>query len=290
MTGRPSIASKMPSKSPCWIGSSSVERRPPLSARRRPGSSRCTTGSRSSPKNMCSVRQRPMPSAPKLARLGGVGRRVGVGAHARAGAPRRPSRVIVAEVLAQLRRRPAAPRPSITSPRAAVDRDPVALATRSCRRRVNVRASASICDRLRSRPRTACPCRARRPPRGRSCRRARSARPAPATHAVDVLGRRLHAHQDDRLARRCRAPPPCRRRTRRLPTAAPGEAVRPRREHVALARSGRCVGCSSWSSCVRIDPQQRLVARSISALVHHVDARPAPPPRPVRLPVRVCSM
>ena len=77
----PSIARKMPSKSPCWNGS----RR--SSCRRRRSSSGAmiisrTTGSRSSPKNMCSVRQRPMPSAPSSRALRGVLRGVGVGPHA----------------------------------------------------------------------------------------------------------------------------------------------------------------------------------------------------------------
>ncbi len=60
--GRPS-PSKMPSKSACWNGSSLS------SASRRSSSDEariiaCTSGSRSSAMNMCSVRQRPMPSAP----------------------------------------------------------------------------------------------------------------------------------------------------------------------------------------------------------------------------------
>ncbi len=63
VTGSPAIASKIPSKSACWIGSSRS------SAARRSSSlpamiiSR-TTGSRSSALNMCSVRQRPIPWAP----------------------------------------------------------------------------------------------------------------------------------------------------------------------------------------------------------------------------------
>ncbi len=62
-TGKPAIDSKIPSKSDCWNGRSRS------SAARRPCSSEAriiswTTGSRSSPKNMCSVRQRPTPWAP----------------------------------------------------------------------------------------------------------------------------------------------------------------------------------------------------------------------------------
>ena len=63
MTGNPAIASKIPSKSDCWTGSSLSR------ATRRAASSRamiisCTIGSRSWAMNMCSVRQRPIPSAP----------------------------------------------------------------------------------------------------------------------------------------------------------------------------------------------------------------------------------
>ena len=62
MTGRPSIASRISSKSDRCTSSSSAS-----AARSASGVSarimRCTTGSRS-PRNMCSVRHRPMPSAP----------------------------------------------------------------------------------------------------------------------------------------------------------------------------------------------------------------------------------
>ena len=80
VTGRPAIASKIPSKSACWNGSSRS------SAARRPSSSSariisCTTGSRSSPKNMCSVRQRPMPCAPNSRAFAASSGVVGVRAH-----------------------------------------------------------------------------------------------------------------------------------------------------------------------------------------------------------------
>ena len=63
----------MPSKSDCWNGSSrsSASRRPPSFSARIIS---WTTGSRFSPKNMCSVRQRPMPSAPRpRARIASAG-------------------------------------------------------------------------------------------------------------------------------------------------------------------------------------------------------------------------
>ena len=65
VTGRPLISRNMPSKSPRCIGSSLA------SALRRPASSSAriisrTALMRSPSKNMCSVRHRPMPVAPKL--------------------------------------------------------------------------------------------------------------------------------------------------------------------------------------------------------------------------------
>ena len=81
VTGRPAISSKRPSKSCCWSGSSSS------SAARRSSSVSAMIiarifGWRSAAMNMCSVRQRPMPSAPNSRALRGVLGRVGVGAHA----------------------------------------------------------------------------------------------------------------------------------------------------------------------------------------------------------------
>ena len=52
----------------------------------------CITGSRSSPKNMCSVRQSPMPSAPNSRAFAASSGVVGVRAHLRAGGRRPPSR------------------------------------------------------------------------------------------------------------------------------------------------------------------------------------------------------
>ncbi len=63
-------------------------RRAPRAAPPRPRARiiRRTQGMRSSSKNMCSVRQRPMPSAPRARATRRVVRRVGVGAHRAAGA------------------------------------------------------------------------------------------------------------------------------------------------------------------------------------------------------------
>ena len=87
MTGRPAIASKIPSKSDCWWGRSLS------SARRRSSSPEAmiisrTTGSRSSAMNMCSVRQRPIPSAPNSRAFAASS---GVSAFARTFRRRKPS-------------------------------------------------------------------------------------------------------------------------------------------------------------------------------------------------------
>ena len=64
VTGRPSIASKMPTKS-CLLERLELgQGRLAARLRRRPGSSSRMATMRSSPKNMCSVRHRPIPSAP----------------------------------------------------------------------------------------------------------------------------------------------------------------------------------------------------------------------------------
>ena len=83
VTGRPAIASNRPSKSSCWSGSSSA------SASRRSSSSSAMIiarifGWRSSAMNMCSVRHRPMPSAPSSRAFFAPSRVVGVGAHLQA--------------------------------------------------------------------------------------------------------------------------------------------------------------------------------------------------------------
>ena len=106
----------------------------------------------------------------ELARLGGILGRVGVRAHPQ------PAQLVGpvedrAEVLVD-RRRHEPDRADDHAPGAAVDRDHVADVQRRARR-------SSPCRRARrsraprSPPRTASPCPARRPPRARSCRRAR---------------------------------------------------------------------------------------------------------------------
>ena len=146
-----------------------------LLRRRRPGSSPARPAGAPRLMNMCSVRQRPMPSAPNSrARAASSG----VSALART-----PSRRISSaqpttglEVLVDLRRHQRQ-RAREDLAGAAVDRDHVALGERRARRPDGARVDVDA-QRLGSPPRRACPCRARRPPRARSCRRAPSARPA----------------------------------------------------------------------------------------------------------------
>ena len=72
VTGRPSMISKMPDEVVALHRQELGQRRAAGPRRRRPGSSRASATMRSGSKNMCSVRQRPMPSAPKLRAVRGV--------------------------------------------------------------------------------------------------------------------------------------------------------------------------------------------------------------------------
>ena len=243
-----------------------------------------TARMRSPSKNMCSVRQRPMPSAPnsRAARAS-----FGVSALARTCMRRTAS--------AQPISVPKSPvssgcsvgtRPSKTSPVRAVDGDDVAGPPGLAGDRHGAELRRRSSPRRRRR-RRACPCRARRPPRGWSCRRARSG---------------------------CRAPRPCRgcppgssrcgrgaRRGRRRfsrsassavntisPVAAPGEAGRPRAIERALGASGSSVGCRSWSSesgSMRPIASSRVISPSAAMSTAIFSAALA-----VRLPERVCSI
>ena len=282
VTGRPAIASKIPSKSACWSGSSLS------SAARRSSSSEAmiisrTTGSRSSAMNMCSVRQRPIPCAPNSRALAASS---GVSAFART-----------------FRRRSSSAQPRIVSKSslicggtsgdgaddhaagAAVDRDRVALGAAACppiaqRARVEVDR-----QRPRSRRRRACPSRARRRPRARSSRRGRSGSPLPGSGRGCRRGS-SPSGRGSRSPRPCRAPRPCRRRTRprrrRRPARRSGPARRPR-----ARAAGSIIGCSSWSSCagsIRATASSREIRPSSTIATAAFSAAAA-----VRLAERVCS-
>ena len=175
VTGRPSIASKMPTKSCFWNGSSSAR------AALRPASSsariifRMAT-IRWSPKNMCSVRHRPMPSAPNDAGPGRVFGRVGVGADLQRAdlvGPRHQGREVARD-----RRVDGRHLADHHVAGRAVDRDEVAGLDRLAVDRDLTRPSRRSRWR-RSRRRRACPSRGRRRPRGWPCRRWRSGCPWP---------------------------------------------------------------------------------------------------------------
>ena len=99
--------------------------------------------------NMCSVRQRPMPSAPNSRAFAASSRRVRVGSHARGAAARRPSEHRV-EVLVD-RRRDERDGPDDHAPGAAVDRDRVALVQRVARRCVRPRRARVDRERFAAR-------------------------------------------------------------------------------------------------------------------------------------------
>ena len=242
-----------------------------------------TTGSRSSAMNMCSVRQRPIPSRAEVARLGGIVGRVGVGAHLQPAQLVGPAEDRL-EVLVDLRRderhladdHPAG---------AAVDRDRVALGEL-------LAADASACaprgrsSGPRSRRRTACPSRARRRPRARSCRRARSGSRSPGS------GRGCRRASSP-SGRGSRSRPPSPRSSAVsasstiAPQAAPGEAFRP------------CAATSSSRGRVDHRVQQLVELAPGRSARPPPRARSGPPPTietaafsaaaAVRLAERVCS-
>ena len=168
--GLPGIAANRPSKSCCCSGSSSA------SAARRSGSVRAMIiarifGWRSAAMNMCSVRHRPMPSAPCSIALSAS---AGVSALART--PRRRissaqlEHALEARVAARLHERHVVARDHAG---AAVDRDPRAGGDHLVARRGS-RGRAGRCRARRRRPRPGGPCRARPAPRARPCRPRRS--------------------------------------------------------------------------------------------------------------------
>ena len=222
-------------------------------------------GWRSAAMNMCSVRQRPMPSAPNSRALRASVGRVGVRAHAEPAHLVGPlEHALEVRVDLGLHERHVVGRDHAVG---AVDRDQVALVRGRCRspapRRCPGRSRAP-----RPRPRTAGPCRGPRAPRGSPCRprdvRIPWAAKKPATSSASVKGR---------TARPCARPrPPRPRRSAEntiSPFAAPGEALTPRASTLYSASRPK-VGCSSASSA-----SASIVASASSrveqALLHRVD-------------------
>ncbi len=110
VTGRPAMMRKMSDEVLALHRAAACRAPCGGRARCRRGSSRARRGCASASKNMCSVRQRPMPSAPNLRGGLGVERRFGVGADFSCGGPRRPS------PSARRSRRPAAGSTIFTEP------------------------------------------------------------------------------------------------------------------------------------------------------------------------------
>ena len=243
MTGSPSIARKIPTKS---LALHRQELRERALARSRLSAARIisrTARMRLGSKNMCSVRQRPMPSAPNARAIARVLRRVGVRAHAQPAQPVGPAHQLV-EVRRRARACTVGTAPSITSPVEPSSVIDVALAQHVRRRtRISPRAR-SRCAARRSRRRSTCPCRAPPPPRARSCRRARSGCPAPRACRGCPRARSRCARGSPSRRALARASASSALNTTR-PTAAPGEAGRPCAIDRARARSGRASGAAA---------------------------------------------
>ena len=258
VTGKPVIASKIASKSPCCIGSSLSR------AARRPSSFAAriisrTTGSRSSAMNMCSVRQRPIPCAPKSRALAAS---AGVSAFART-----------------CSRRCSSPQPrtvsrssftcggtSGTSPMITAPVPPSMVRTSPSDRvwpcSVIVRASTSIASA--SQPAT------HGFPIPRATTAACDVMPpcAVSTPAAWISPWMSSGVVSQRTRITCSpARPRCSAVSASstiLPLAAPGEAFRPlaATSHSAV---GSIIGCSSWSSCwgsMRATASSRLISAS----------------------------
>ena len=247
-----------------------------------------TATMRSASKNMCSVRQRPMPSAPKLAR--GARRRPAcrrwcarfrradlVGpAHQR----RRNRRTARAGRVGTAPRMTSPVAPSMVMIVAALDRD-VAHRQRAAPCVVDAQRAgagdAGLAHAARHHGRVA----------GHAAARGQDA--LGRVHAVDVLGAGLDAHQDHRLAA-CAARFSASSAVKTtLPDAAPGEAGRPLASVLALRLRDRACGCSSWSSDGGLDARDRLLLVDQAS---RAPCRRRSSARPARCACRcgVCSM
>ena len=210
-------------------------------------------------KNMCSVRHRPMPSAPNFTACCRVVRVVGVGADAQLAGRVRPAHEASRNRRRRKRQRSGSPRrtPCRWSRRCEIQSPSWKTTSPMVERSWLLRQRAA----RRSRQRSRCPCRGQRRPRGRSCRRGRSGCPA---HAP--CPRYLPERSPDERER-----PSCRSWRQlvassavkyTMPQAAPGEAARPMAISFAFfsATASNC-GCSRESSCFGSTLQNGLVGR-----------------------------
>ena len=259
---------------------------------------------------MCSVRQRPMPSAPNataasawsgwsaLVRTLSVralvrpAHQLGV-ASGRSATPSASRFFSMRTWMTSRRRRVDAAVDHLAGE--AVDRDPVAfldddLALRGRHRHLRARGSRSTARRSRRcRP---CPSAARPAPRGWSCRRSRSGCRATRSCRGCPPGW-SRGGRGSGWSRPWRpAPPPRRRRTRpcRSPRRAGGRPLASSRPSsiAAFLADGRKIGCRSWFSA---SGSTRRSASSFGiSFSSTISTAMRTPAKPVRLPLRVCSM
>ena len=270
------------SRSPAARAAASSASRSSSSGCRR-GSCAARSGSRS-PRNMCSVRQRPMPSAPNSrARLRVLGK-VGVRAHlASAGAASAQPRMVPKWPVGSGVITATSPRRSHRSCR---DRDDVAFAHGRAARASNCLAGEVDLHRLGAADRGLAHA-ARDDRRVRHETAARREDALRRDHAVQVVGRRLGAHEDHVLPRLVArlglvggevhlADRGARRRVQALG------------EHVELRLRGRTAGAAAGRAA-RAARAARPRARSIrpSSTISTAMRSAA---AAVRLPTRVCSM
>ena len=254
----------MPSKSPCWIGSSRS------SAARRPSSSPAriisrTSSSRSASTNMCSVRQRPMPSAPNSRALAAS---AGVSAFVRTFSRRIASAHSRIETKSSFScGATSGTEPTITSPvpPSIVIMSPSAelVPGQACRSSRARRRAAP-----RSPSRRACPCRARRRRRATSGRRARSGCRRACTmpwKSSGVVSQRTRMTLSPALPRSSAVSAS----KTIVPEAAPGRGVEALRDDLDLG--GRVdPRVQELVELRRVDARDRLLLRD-QPFVHHVD-------------------
>ncbi len=219
-----------------------------------------TIGMRSSLKNMCSVRTRPMPSAPNSRALRGVLRRVGVGPHPRRGGAARPSRGAPG-TRRRARGRPAAARPATTSPVAPFSVIVWPSRTRRDRPRGRGRRSSSTTtspapttQHLPQPRATTAACDVSPPRDGEDALR--------GVHAGHVLRRRLGAHQDRPPRSRSAISTAFSGSNTTRPTAAAGVAGEPLADGACSAPPGpRSSRRSWWSEAGSTRRQRRASGR-----------------------------
>ena len=245
-----------------------------------------TARMRSGSKNMCSVRQRPMPSAPNWRAILASCRRVGVGAHAQRAAAGRPSSSARAKV---------PPSSGVTVGHRAEHH----LAGRAVEGDRVARAHHVAVDAHLAAPRSRCAASPQPATQHLPMPRATTAAwevmppravrmPCGGVHAVDVLGRGLDAHQDRPSRPPWRAPRPRRRVNTTFADGGAGRGRQPLGDHRARGARGRASGAAAGRAepgSTRRTASSREISLSFAMSTAIFTAA-----RAVRLPVRVCSI